>query len=136
VETVYKAGKYLTFRVGRQDFAMNIAFVRSILPVHQMKAIEANKWVCGFAAVGGREFPIVDLKAKLGIAPGSHGREPFIIVVDTGEKLAGFIADRVSEILDLRNGVVRSHGRALRVLEPGQVMTAEDWPAFGLSVRF
>lgn len=119
---------------------MNIAFVRSILPVHQMKAIEADKWVCGFAAVSGREFPVVDLRAKLGIAPGSHGREPFIIVVDTGEKLAGFIADRVSGILDLRardfrNGVPRTHGRARRVLEPAQVMTAEDWAAFGLNVR-
>jgi chemotaxis signal transduction protein len=141
VETVCKAGKYLTFRVGRQDFAMNIAFVRSILPVHQMKPIEANKWVCGFAAVSVREFPVVDLRAKLGIAPGSQGREPFIIVVETREKLVGFIADRVAEILglrarDFRNGVVRSHGRARRVLEPGQVMTAEDWSAFGLSVRF
>jgi len=140
VDTVYKAGRYLTFRVARQDFAMNIAFVRSILPVHQMKAIEADKWVCGFAAVSGREFPVVDLRAKLGIAPGSHGREPFIIVVDTGEKLAGFIADRVSGILDLRardfrNGVPRTHGRARRVLEPAQVMTAEDWAAFGLNVR-
>jgi chemotaxis signal transduction protein len=141
VETVNKAGKYLTFRVARQDFAMNIGFVRSILPVHQMKAIEANKWICGFAAVGGIEFPIVDLGAKLGIARGSLGREPFIIVVDTGAKLAGFIADRVSEILDLRtrdfrSGVLRTHGRARRVLEPGQIMTAEDWSAFGLSMRF
>jgi chemotaxis signal transduction protein len=141
VETVCKAGKYLTFRVARQDFAMNIALVRSILPVHQMKAIEANKWICGFAAVSGREFPVVDLKAKLGIVRGPHGREPFIIVVDTGGGLVGFIADRVSEILDLRardfrNGVVRSHGRPRKVLEPAQVMTMEDWSAFGLSVRF
>jgi chemotaxis signal transduction protein len=139
VETVFKAGKYLTFRVARQDFAMNIAFVRGILPVHQMAKIESPGQlpICGFAAVSGRDFPVVDLRAKLGIAHGTHGREPFIIVVETPEKLVGFIADRVSEILDLRardfrNGAIRSHGRPRRVLDPGEIMQEEDWAAFSL----
>lgn len=138
VETVYKAGKYLTFRVARQDFAMNIASVRSILPVHQMTPIVTHKWVCGFAAIGGRDFPVLDLRAKLGIARGSHGREPFIIVVQTEEKLVAFIADRVSEVLDLRardfrNGAIRTHGRVRRVLDPSQIMEAEDWSAVEFS---
>jgi chemotaxis signal transduction protein len=132
VETVFKAGKYLTFRVARQDFAMNIACVRGILPVHQMKAANAHPLVCGFAAIGGHDFPVVDLKAKLGIEPGVRGREPFIIVLEIGNRLAGFIADRVSEILDLRawdfrTGAVRTHGRPRRVLEPVEVMKEEDW---------
>jgi chemotaxis signal transduction protein len=140
VETVYKAGKYLTFRVARQDFAMNIAFVRGILPVHQMTATDAPEFVCGFAAIGGHDFPVIDLRAKLEIAPGTHGREPFIIVVQTGEWLAGFIADRVSEILDLRardfrNGALRTRGRVRRVLDPSEVMNAEDWSAVGSIVR-
>jgi chemotaxis signal transduction protein len=140
VETVFKAGKYLTFRVARQDFAMNIAFVRGILPVHQMAATEAHEWICGFAAVSGLDFPVVDLIAKLGIAHGTHGREPFIIVTETGERLVGFIADRVSEVLDLRardfrDGLVRSRGRPRRVLEPAQIMREEDWSALGLSSR-
>jgi chemotaxis signal transduction protein len=136
VETVHKAGKYLTFRVARQDFAMSIAFVRGILPINQMTATAAPQWICGFASVNGRDFPVVDLRAKLGIAHGTHGREPFIIVAATGERLVGFIADRVSEVLDLRardfrNGAVRAHGRPRRVLEPAQIMREEDWSALG-----
>ena len=120
---------------------MNIMFVRGILPVHQMKPLPAHEWICGFAAVGGRDFPVIDLRAKLGIAHGSHGREPFIIVVQTvvqtEDRLVGFIADRVSEILplrprDFRNGAVRTHGRPRRVLDADQIMTAEDWLAFGV----
>ena len=119
---------------------MNIAFVRSILPVHQMTAIAAHQWICGFAAISGRDFPVIDLRAKLGIAHGSHGREPFIIVVETGEKLVGFIADRVSEVLDLRprdfrNGAVRTRGRPRRVLDPALIMTNEDWSAVGFGPR-
>lgn len=133
---VYEAGKYLTFRVARQDFAMNAAGVRGIIPVHEMVALHtAHEWIRGFAAIGGRDFPVIDLRAKLGIAHGSHGREPFIIVVETGGRLAGFIADRVSEVLDVRardfrNGMVRTHGRPRKVLEPDQIMKEEDWPAF------
>ena len=132
---VYNAGKYLTFRVARQDFAMSADCVRGILPVHEMVALETpHHWICGFGSVGGRDFPVLDLRAKLGIAHGSHGREPFIIVVETGGRLAGFIADRISEVLELRardfrNGAVRGHGRPRKVLDPEQITTPEDWAA-------
>jgi chemotaxis signal transduction protein len=119
---------------------MNTTLVRGILPVHQMVAIEAHSFVCGFASMGGREFPVIDLRAKLNIPHGSHGREPFIIAVETDGRIAGFIADRVSDIVELRardfrNGVLRVVGRARRVLEAGEIMTEEDWAAFGLFVR-
>jgi purine-binding chemotaxis protein CheW len=136
---VYKAGKYLTFRVARQDFAMSADCVRGILPVHEMVALETpHHWICGFASVGGRDFPVLDLRAKLGIAHGSHGREPFIIGVETGGRLAGFIADRISEVLELRardfrNGAVRGHGRPRKVLDPEQIMTLEDWAALAFN---
>jgi chemotaxis signal transduction protein len=81
---VYKAGKYLTFRVARQDFAMSADCVRGLLPVHEMVTLETpHNFVFGFAAVGGRDFPVLDLRAKLDIPHGSDGREPFIIVVET-----------------------------------------------------
>lgn len=132
---VYKAGKYLTFRVARQDFAMSAEYVRAILPIHEMVALEtAHHFICGFAVAAGHDFPVIDLRAKLGIAHGSHGREPFIIAVETGGRLAGFVADRVSELLDLRqrdfrNGAVRGYGRPRRILEPDQIMKEEDWSA-------
>jgi chemotaxis signal transduction protein len=142
-QPLYKAGKYLTFRVARQDFAIYASHVYGILPMHEMTALEtAHEWICGFAAVRGRDFPVVDLRAKLEIAHGSHGREPFIIVVqmeaETEGKLVGFVADRVSEVLDLRqrdfrNGALRGHGRPRRVLEPGQIMKKEDWSALVFS---
>jgi chemotaxis signal transduction protein len=130
---VYKAGKYLTFRVARQDFAMRADCVRGILPMHEMISLEApHEWIRGFAAVGGRDFPVVDLSSKLDIAPGSHGREPFIVAVEVGGRLAGFVADRVTEVVDLRvrdfrGGIARAQGRPRRVLDPDQIMSEKDW---------
>jgi chemotaxis signal transduction protein len=136
VETLYKGGKYLTFRVGRQDFAISAVQVRGILPVHQMEVVEgAGNSILGFAHLDGHDFPMIDLQAKLGIAPGPRGREPFIVVVETAAGLAGFIADRISEVLDLRprhfrSGAVRAHGRPRKVLEPDQIMSEEDRPSW------
>lgn len=111
---------------------MNSGYVRGILPMHQLVAREvSHKWLCGSASAGGRDVPVIDLRTKLGIAHAAQGREPFIIVVAAGGRLAGFIADRVSEVLDVRqrdfrNGVLRGHGRPRRVLDPNQIMTQED----------
>lgn len=134
---VYKPGKYLTFRVARQDFAMRAECVHGILPMHEMVALEvSHEWICGFAAIGGRDFPVIDLRVKLEIPHGTHGREPFIIVVrqecETGGRLVGFIADRVSELVDLRlrdfrGGMARTQGRPRRVLEPHQIVKEEEW---------
>jgi chemotaxis signal transduction protein len=124
------AGKYLTFRVARQDFALKTEFVRAILPLHELVALEVpHESVRGFATVGGHHFSVIDLRAKLEIPHGSHGREPVIIVVAMAGRLAGFVADRVSEVLDVRqrdfrNGALRGHGRPRRVLDPRQVVPA------------
>jgi chemotaxis signal transduction protein len=130
---VYKAGKYLTFRVARQDFAMLADCIRGILPMHEMISLETqHEWICGFATIGGHDFPVVDLRAKLGIAHGSHGREPFIVVVETAGRLAGFVADRVTEVVDLRSrnfrgGMARTQGRPRRILDPAQIVGEKDW---------
>jgi purine-binding chemotaxis protein CheW len=139
VETVFdevpafKAGKYLTFRVARQDFAMTTDRVRGILPMHELSPLHVtHAWLCGFASIAGRDFAVVDLRAKLGIARGSHGREPFIVVVETEGHLVGFIADRVSQVVDarardFRNGMLRTPGRPRKVLDPDRIMQKEDW---------
>ena len=111
--------------------------VRGILPVREMTPLQDNgapvgfsrpqEWTCGFAALQGRDFPVLDLRGKLGLAHGSHGRSPCIIVVELdglhGPQLTGFIADRVSEIVqarerDFSRGKLRNGGRPRTVLDP------------------
>jgi chemotaxis signal transduction protein len=146
-----QSGEYLTFRVARQDFAMLTSRVRGILPAHEMIHLDApessrsgafatsefsnSAMICGVASLRGRDFPVVDLRGKLGIAHGSHGRQPCLIVVEAGSgsgaRLIGFVADRISEVLmlrdrDFRKGSVRVNGRARRVLDPDLILTDEE----------
>ncbi len=124
------------FRVARQDFAMDATRVRGIMPVHEVVGLETpHPWICGFAAMLGRDFPVVDLRGKLGISHGSHGRFPCVVVVEVassrGHRFLGFIADRVSDVVtlrerDFRNGMVRTTGRARRILDPDQILNEQE----------
>lgn len=135
--------------------------VRGLLPLHEMIPIAAPPFpnsgpeftnsvqgfinsgpgfansgmICGVATLCGQDFPVVDLRARLGIAPGLHGRQPCVVVVEvaggSGARLLGFVADRISEVvtprdLDFRNGSVRVNGRARRVLDPDLILTEEE----------
>ena len=86
-----------------------------------------EEWTCGFAALKGRAFPVIDLRAKLGIEIGSTGRQPCIVVVEVasrmGPQLGGFVADRLSEVVmarerDFSRGKLRGAGRPRQVLDP------------------
>ncbi|HVO99545.1 MAG TPA: chemotaxis protein CheW [Bryobacteraceae bacterium] len=137
VETVfgdppaYKSGKYLTFRVARREFAMSADPVRGILPLQEMVASRAqDSGTCGFARLGGRDFPVVNLAAKLSLPRELRGREPLIVVVEIQGRLAGFIAERISGVIDLRqkdfrSGAVRGRGRTRRVLDAEQILQAD-----------
>lgn len=127
----YPSGKYLTFRVARIEFAMDATRVRGILPAHELMEVAAvpgdPAGLAGYAALRGREFPVIDLRVKLGLPHGSHGRTPCIVVVEAGTpegpRTAGFIADRVSEVVDARVRDFR-HGR-LRIGRPRRVIDAD-----------
>ncbi len=121
--------------------------VRGLLPAHELVSLESHapdSWISGVASLKGREFPVVDLRGKFGIARGSQGREPLIVAVEvasiTGmQRMLGFVADRVSEVLplrerDFRNGTVRIAGRTRRILEPDLILTEQDWSNWTISL--
>lgn len=108
---------------------MEVEWVRGLMPTQEVVPLETpHSWLCGFSALRGRDFPVVDLRSKLGMPNGSHGRKPCVIVVGIGTRLIGFVADRVSEVIsarerDLRNGVLHTSGRSRKVLDPDQILS-------------
>ena len=131
-----RAGKYLTFRIAKFDFALDAGHVRGIVPAREMQKVESpcagltqffGKWMCGFASIRGRDFPVIDVRAKLGLPLGRRGRQPCIVAVEMptpeGPRLAGFLADAVSEIVyvrerDFHHGKLRLGGRPRTVFDP------------------
>lgn len=116
----FRSGQYLTFRLGRQEFALETARVAAILPAHELiSAEDPTEDIAGEARLRGQSFPVLNLRRKLNLPHGISGRTPCIIVVDHG-LLTGFMADSVSEVIHARLHDFRA-GK-LRVGRPRQVL--------------
>lgn len=125
--------QYLAFRVARQDLALDSSLVRAIVPIEEMTPITSTRpGVIGVVSLMGSTVVVVDLRLRLNLAAASQGAQRRIVVVQTaGGHLAGFIADRVADLIryrsrDLRNGVLRGIGRARRVVDVDRVVDEDD----------
>jgi chemotaxis signal transduction protein len=136
----FRPGRYLAFRIAGQEFAVDAGRVRGILPIHELAAIEealpcSPACAEGVASLGGRDFPVIDLRSKLRLRAPARGRERVIVVVEhaapQGWQLVGFVADRVSGLIkarenDYRRGKLHTPGRPRRILDPDAIAPANS----------
>jgi purine-binding chemotaxis protein CheW len=125
--------EYLTFRVSRKDMALDAARVRAILPIEELIPVPSTRpGVVGMVNLTSGSAMVVDLGARLNLPAGAPGPQRRVVIVEAAEgRLAGFVVDRVSDVIryrsrDLRNGVLHGIGRARRVVEVDQVVNEDD----------
>lgn len=100
------AGKYLTFKLGPEDFGIGILKVQEIigmLAVTRMPRTPA--YVRGVVNLRGKVIPVLDLRLKFGMETREDTERTCIIVVQlqsSGSEITmGIIVDEVSEVLDV-----------------------------------
>ena len=101
-----KAGKYLTFALGHEEFGLEILKVREIIGYMQITAVpQTPAHVKGVINLRGQVIPVVDLRLKFGMNAAEVTEETCIIVVEinqTDRKFqTGIVVDRVKEVLDI-----------------------------------
>lgn len=142
-EVLTRAGKYLTFQLSRQYFAIRSDRVRHIVPATDVSVTPGRlPFVYGSVAANGRLIPVLDVREQLGlnVRPLRSNACVLIVALDgVGPvTLVGLIADKLSEIVDFRmteiRGTVaqqriqgRPYGRPKTVLEPNEVLTQSQW---------
>ena len=90
----------VSFRVGGQDFCVDIMAVREIRGWTQATPLpQAPSYVRGVINLRGAVLPIVDLSARLGLGATQPDVRNVIIVVRIGTRLVGLLVDAVSEVL-------------------------------------
>ncbi|TPP09818.1 chemotaxis protein CheW [Rhizobium glycinendophyticum] len=94
------ARELIAFRVGDQEFCVNIMAVREIrgwTPVTPMP--HAPQYVMGVINLRGAVLPIVDLSLRLGMKSAAPTARHVIIVAQVKSKIIGLLVDAVSDIL-------------------------------------
>jgi purine-binding chemotaxis protein CheW len=102
---------YITFKLGDEVFAINVAQVREVLELPLItKVPSAPDYMRGVINVRGKATPVVDLRLKFGLAEAGDTVNSRIVVMELeldGETtIVGGIADSVHEVIELEAGQV------------------------------
>ncbi|MCZ2148831.1 MAG: chemotaxis protein CheW [Bryobacterales bacterium] len=157
-----RAGKYLVFQLGREEFGIRVLKVREIMGVQDITAVpQTPAHVKGVINLRGKVIPVVDLRLKFGLPEQDYTQRTCIIVVQvraessqTASMLTGIVVDGVAEVLNVSGadiedmpdfgdgaatpyllGVAKVKGKVKILLEIDQVLSCQDLHSLNALVR-
>jgi purine-binding chemotaxis protein CheW len=102
----YLTNQYLTFTLGDELFAADIARVREVLDYPTITRVpRMPDYLLGVTNLRDNVVPVVDMRLKFGMTPTARTVDTCVVIVETefeGEPITiGCLADSVKEVLDL-----------------------------------
>jgi len=137
VKTLTHGRELIAFRIGDQEFCVNIMSVREIRGWTQATPMpHAPSYVLGVINLRGVVLPIVDMSFRLGMKPAEPTVRHVIIVAQVGPKVVGLLVDAVSDILtvtpeniqptpDIANEVEKAYARGILAIEGRMICLIE-----------
>ncbi len=149
-EIVDKAGKYLTFCLGSEEYGIGILKVKEIIGMMAITSIpQTPEFVKGVINLRGKVIPVMDLRAKFAMETISYNDRTCIIVVEMESNattvLIGIVVDEVSEVINVKEtdieeapsfgtkldtefilGMAKMEGGVKILLDIDQVLSAKD----------
>ncbi len=142
-----RAGKYLTFFLAHEEYAVEILKVQEIIGRMQITPVPlTSKYIRGVINLRGKIHPIMDLKVKFGMDHTAITDETCIIVIKTDNVMTGILVDKVSEVVNVASvdiedtpslgaeinsdyllGVSKTGGRISLLLDIEKIITASDF---------
>ncbi len=102
VETAGDEREYLTFRLGQEEFGIDILKVQEIRGYERPTRIsDAPEFIKGVVNLRGTIVPIVDMRIKFGCASAEYGVLTVVIILHLRHRVVGIVVDSVSDVLRL-----------------------------------
>ena len=140
-----KAGKYLTFYLDEEEYGVEILKVQEIIGMLPITRVPRTPhFVRGVINLRGKVIPIIELRAKFGMAAAT-GQDSCMIVVQVQGVQLGVLVDRVSEVKAITDaeiadppsfgsdvdtgfllGIAKGAGRVTLLLDIDRVLTAAE----------
>ncbi|MRS11958.1 MAG: purine-binding chemotaxis protein CheW [Actinobacteria bacterium] len=148
--TLAKTNKHLTFRLGNEEYGLDILKVQEIIGIMPITRIPRTpQFVRGVINLRGKVIPVVDLRAKFGMGAAEDTERTCVVVVQvtgkTGSTVMGTVVDEVSEVIDIAEdqieatpefgaevdtdfvlGIGKINDRVVMVLDIDRVLTANE----------
>jgi purine-binding chemotaxis protein CheW len=154
-----RAGKYLVFHLGEEEFGIQVQKVREIMGVQQITQVpQTPPEVKGVINLRGKVIPVVDLRLKFTMPAKEYTHRTCIIVVQVagtrGAMLMGIVVDEVEEVLQIAGadvedtpsfgkevevsyvlGLAKIKGKVKILLDIDQVMTTRELASLDLAAK-
>ena len=103
--------------VGEHRFAVAIDRIREIIPARPYTPLPGSGGHgCGLINLRGRIVTVIDLGARLKLAPASANPDHSIVIVEHRGRLAGLAVEEVSRIVDVDTAALQDAASTLRAL--------------------
>ncbi|MEY4265653.1 MAG: hypothetical protein RIS90_188 [Pseudomonadota bacterium] len=97
-----KGSEYLTFRLDREEYGIDILKVQEIRGYEPPTRIaHAPSFVKGVFNLRGTIVPIVDLRLKFNCVKADYDASTVVIVLNLPRRIVGIVVDSVSDVLNL-----------------------------------
>jgi purine-binding chemotaxis protein CheW len=154
-----RAGKYLVFQLGDEEFGIQVQKVREIMGVLDITQVpQTPPDVKGVINLRGKVIPVIDLRLKFAMPQREYTHRTCIIVVQVsgprGVMLMGIVVDGVAEVLQVAGadvedtpsfgkevevpyvmGLAKIKGKVKILLDIDQVMTARELARIDLAAK-
>lgn len=88
------------FIVGEEEFAIPILSIQEIIkPISCTRVPQTPTYILGVFNLRGSVIPLIDLRARFGLTPEKHTEETRFVVMKSGDDVAGFVIDRLTEAI-------------------------------------
>jgi len=95
-------GKYLTFMIGKETYAIEIKYVTEIIGIQPITEVpEMPEHVKGIINLRGKIIPLMDVRLRFKKKPAEYNDRTCVIVIDIENISVGLIVDNVSEVLSI-----------------------------------
>ena len=95
-------GEFLTFRLGAEEYGIDILRVQEIRSYEQPTRIaNSPSFIKGVVNLRGVIVPIIDLRLKLGCDKAEYNTFTVVVVLNVRGRVVGAVVDSVSDVLEL-----------------------------------
>ncbi len=103
-----QANEFLSFRLGKEEYGMEILKVQEIRSWEQPTTIaNAPEFIKGVINLRGVIVPIVDMRIKFNLGSAEYDQFTVVIILNVAGRIVGMVVDSVSDVITLASDQVR-----------------------------
>lgn len=139
--------QWVTFRLEDETYGINVMQVQEVLPMTDIAPVPGSPpFVMGIINLRGNVVTVIDTRMRFGLSTCEPEDNSRIVVIESGDQIAGMLVDSVAEVIEVRAsevdtapgvgneesaryiyGVVSRDEQLLILIDINRMLTREEW---------